>query len=195
MNATETKVPGVLILRPQKHRDDRGYFIESFNEKRLHAIGIKCAFVQDNQSFSLARATVRGLHFQLPPFAQAKIVRVVRGSIFDVAVDLRVGAPTFGDWIGHRLSAEGGEQLYIPRGLAHGFCTLEPGTEVLYKVDAYYSKEHESGLIWNDPILAIQWPIASTEAVLSDKDRRLPHFADFVSPFGYDGASCAERSS
>jgi dTDP-4-dehydrorhamnose 3,5-epimerase len=195
MNATETKIPGVLILRPEKHPDDRGYFIESFNERQLHVIGIKSSFVQDNQSFSLARGTVRGLHFQLPPFSQAKIVRVVRGSIFDVAVDLRVGAPTFGSWIGQRLSAEGGEQLYIPRGLAHGFCTLEPRTEVLYKVDSYYSKEHESGLIWNDTTLAIEWPIASTEAVLSDKDRQLPPFANFESPFSYDGVSCAEKSS
>jgi dTDP-4-dehydrorhamnose 3,5-epimerase len=188
MDIKNTGIPGLVILKPQRHFDDRGYFIEAFNERRCRDAGIASSFVQDNQSFSVSRGTVRGLHFQLPPFSQAKMIRVLRGSIFDVAVDLRVGAPTYGTWIAEQLTAEGGEQMFVPCGLAHGFCTLEPNTEVIYKVDEYYSHEHDSGLIWNDATLAIDWPVASKDAVLSDKDRKLGRFSDFLSPFNYDGA-------
>ena len=183
MEVKSTKIAGVIVLKPERHLDDRGYFVEAFNERRIRGVGIASSFVQDNQSFSAERGTVRGLHFQFPPFSQAKIIRVLRGSIFDVAVDLRVGAPSYGMWVAERLTAEGGEQMLIPRGFAHGFCTLEPNTEVIYKVDDYYSKEHEGGLIWNDPTLAIDWPIAPDDVVLSEKDCKLGRFSDFVSPF------------
>jgi dTDP-4-dehydrorhamnose 3,5-epimerase len=188
MDLKNTGIPGLVILKPRRHFDDRGYFVEAFNNRRFRDAGIASSFVQDNQSFSVSRGTVRGLHFQLPPFSQAKMVWVLRGSIFDVAVDLRVGAPTYGMWNAKQLTAEGGEQMFVPRGLAHGFCTLEPNTEVIYKVDEYYSHEHDSGLIWNDATLAIDWPVTSKDAVLSDKDRKLGRFSDFLSPFKYDGA-------
>jgi dTDP-4-dehydrorhamnose 3,5-epimerase len=142
-------------------------------------------FVQDNQSFSIGKGTIRGLHFQLPPAAQAKLIRVLRGSIFDVVVDLRLESPTFGQWIAKEISAEGGEQIFVPRGLAHGFCTLEPNTEVAYQVDSYYSPGFESGIIWNDPSLNIPWPAGPNEAILSDKDRQLGTFKDLASPFRY----------
>ena len=150
-------------------------------------LGLRACFVQDNQSLSVKRGTVRALHFQVPPKPQAKLVRVLRGSIYDVAVDLRVGSPTYGQWTAHTLSAEGGQQLFVPRGFAHGFCTLEPNTEVAYKVDDYYAPQCERGLAWDDPTLAIVWPVSPGDAVLSDKDCRLGRFADFVSPFYYDG--------
>jgi dTDP-4-dehydrorhamnose 3,5-epimerase len=188
MDIKNTGIPGLIMLTPQRHFDDRGYLVEAFNDRRFRDAGIASSFVQDNQSFSVSRGTVRGLHFQLPPFSQAKMIRVLRGSIFDVAVDLRVGAPTYGMWIAERLTAEAGEQMFVPRGFAHGFCTLEPNTEVIYKVDEYYSHEHDSGLIWNDATLAINWPVASKDAVLSDKDHKLGPFSDFLSPFKYDGA-------
>ena len=144
--------------------------------------------MQDNQAFSAQRGTLRGLHFQRPPEPQAKLIRVLRGSIFDVAVDLRIGSPTYGHWVGETLTAEGGEQLFVPRGFAHGYCTLEPNTEVAYKVDGFYAPECDAGLAWNDPTIGITWPIAPEEAILSDKDKRLPAFADFVSPFRYQTA-------
>ena len=143
--------------------------------------------MQDNQSFSAKRGTIRGLHFQLPPAAQAKLVRVLHGSVYDVAVDLRVGSPTYGRWKGETLTADGGEQLFVPRGFAHAFCTLEPDTIVAYKVDEFYAPASDSGLIWNDPALAIDWPVAPQDVVLSDKDLKLGRFADFVSPFKYEG--------
>jgi dTDP-4-dehydrorhamnose 3,5-epimerase len=143
-------------------------------------------FVQDNQSFSLRKGTIRGLHFQLPPAAQAKLVRVLRGSIFDVAVDLRLESPTYGQWVDEEISAQSGEQLFVPRGFAHGFCTLEPNTEVAYKVDSYYAAASESGIIWDDPSLNIRWPVGPNEAILSKKGRKLGTFRDLVSPFRYD---------
>jgi dTDP-4-dehydrorhamnose 3,5-epimerase len=141
--------------------------------------------VQDNQAFSSKPGTIRGLHFQLPPSPQAKLIRVLRGSIFDVAVDLRVGSPTFGQWMSERLTAAGGEQMFLPQGFAHGFCTLEPDTEVTYKVDGYYAPQCDSGLVWNDATLNIPWPIGRDDAILSDKDKKLGSFAQFVSPFRY----------
>ncbi len=182
-----TKLPEVLLLRPRYRRDARGYFVETYNKRAAATAGIEADFVQDNQALSLRAGTVRALHFQVPPRPQAKLVRVLRGSIYDVAVDLRVGSRSYGAWVAERLTAEGGEQLFVQRGFAHGYCTLEPETEVAYKVDDYYAPECEQGLIWNDPTLAIAWPVAAADAVLSDKDRALGFFADFVSPFRYNG--------
>jgi len=174
---------GVVLIRPRKIVDSRGYFLESYNARSFADIGIKTGFVQDNQSLSSQRGTVRGLHFQTPPHPQAKLVRVLRGAVFDVAVDLRAGSPTYGRWCGATLTAAGAEQLFIPRGFAHGFCTLEPDTEVAYKVDGFYAPDCDAGLRWNDPDINVGWPIAAREAVLSDKDGKLPFLAAFTSPF------------
>jgi dTDP-4-dehydrorhamnose 3,5-epimerase len=186
MDVKSLTLPGLILLKPRRFADSRGYFFESYNEKTFHAAGIAAKFVQDNQSFSASKGTIRGLHFQLPPAPQAKLVRVLQGSVYDVAVDLRVGSPTYGRCDGATLTAEGGEQIFVPRGLAHGFCTLEPDTVVAYKVDEFYAPASDSGLIWNDPALAIDWPVAA-DAVLSDKDHKLGRFADFKSPFRYEG--------
>jgi dTDP-4-dehydrorhamnose 3,5-epimerase len=185
MEVRTTKLEGVLILMPRRFADARGYFVEVFNQQTFRAAGIEPVFVQDNQSLSLRQGTVRGLHFQNPPATQAKLVRVVRGSVYDVAVDLRAGSPTYGEWIAERLSAENGVQIYVPHGFAHGFCTLEDNTEVVYKVDAYYAPASDDGMVWNDPTLNIPWPVARDAAILSDKDQKLRSFAEFVSPFPY----------
>jgi dTDP-4-dehydrorhamnose 3,5-epimerase len=187
MDIKNLGLPGLRLLKPRRFADSRGYFVETHNERTLAGVGITARFVQDNQSFSAARSTIRGLHFQLPPAAQAKLVRVLQGSVYDVAVDLRAGSPSYGRWASATLTVEGGEQLFVPRGFAHGFCTLEPDTVVAYKVDDFYAPASDSGLIWNDPALAIEWPIGAEEAVLSDKDMRLGRFADFQSPFRYEG--------
>src|SRR4051812_40320106 len=187
MDITNLDLSGLVLLRTERFGDARGYFAETYNERAFHAAGITARFIQDNQSYSAKRGTIRGLHFQLPPASQAKLVRVLQGSVYDVGVDLRIGSPTYGRWIGETLTAEGGEQLFVPRGFAHGFCTLEPDTVVAYKVDDFYAPESDSGLIWNDPTLAIAWPVAWPELVLSDKDIKLGRFADFVSPFRYEG--------
>lgn len=178
-------IPAVVLIRPKKFGDARGYFMETWSADAFAAAGIDAAFVQDNQSLSAGRGVVRGLHFQAPPAPQAKLVRVLKGAIFDVAVDIRAGSPSYGRWCSATLTAEGAEQLFVPRGFAHGFCTLEPGTEVAYKVDGPYAPEAESGLVWNDPELAIEWPVAAAEAQLSVRDAGLPGFAGFVSPFRY----------
>jgi dTDP-4-dehydrorhamnose 3,5-epimerase len=183
MDIKTTELPGVLVLKPRRFADPRGYFVETYNAQRFRQCGIVVPFVQDNQSFSICKGTIRGLHFQLPPAAQAKLVRVLRGRIFDVAVDLRLGSPTYGQWIAEEISAEGGEQIFVPHGFAHGFCTLEPNTEVAYQVDSYYAPASESGIIWDDPSLNILWPVAPNEAILSDKDRQLGTFKALVSPF------------
>ena len=185
MDVRIAKLQGVLLLKPRRFVDARGYFIEVYTERVFHEAGITAAFVQDNQSYSLRQGTVRGLHFQLPPLAQAKLVRVIRGSVYDVAVDLRVGSPTYGEWMAERLSADGGEQIYVPPGFAHGFCTLEAETEIAYKVDSYYAPACDSGIIWNDPTLNIPWPVAPDAAILSERDRKLGTFAAFASPFQY----------
>ena len=180
-----TAIPGVRVLVPRRLGDARGWFVETYSTRSFaHALG-DTVFVQDNQAFSAAPGTLRGLHFQRPPPPQAKLVRVLRGAIFDVAVDLRAGSPTYGRWAGVTLTADGGEQLFIPRGFAHGYCTLAPDTEVAYKVDGFYAPDCDAGLAWNDPTLAIAWPLAPGEAILSDKDKALPPFAGFVSPFQY----------
>ena len=188
MDVTNLELPGLTLLRPRRFSDARGYFSETYNETAFRQAGIAARFVQDNQSYSAQRGTIRGLHFQLPPAAQAKLVRVLQGSVYDVAVDLRVGSPTYGRWVGETLTADGGEQLFVPRGFAHAFCTLQPDTIVAYKVDEFYAPASDSGLIWNDPTLAIRWPVAPDEVVLSDKDLKLGRFADFVSPFKYAGS-------
>ena len=148
-------------------------------------------FVQDNQSLSSVPGTVRGLHFQLDPFAQGKLVRCIAGSIFDVAVDIRSGSPTYGQWVGTELSAETGDQLWIPAGFAHGFATLKPDTVIHYKVTATYSAAHDRGLLWNDPAIGIAWPVAEANAVLSDKDRKQPILADLPPSFSFEPAKVA----
>lgn len=188
MEVTVAAIPGVLLFTPKFLHDARGYFVETFSQRVAETHGLTKAFLQDNQSFSIRAGTVRGLHFQIPPTAQAKLVRVLHGSIYDVAVDLRAGSPSYGRWTAATLTARGGEQLFVPRGFAHGLCTLEPDTLVAYKVDAYYAPESERGLAWDDPELAINWPIRPEQAILSDNDRNRGRLADFVSPFRYDGA-------
>ena len=173
------------MLHPGKHGDRRGFFSETYNRKALAALGVDINFVQDNHSLSVEKGTVRGLHFQTPPFAQDKLVRVVRGSVFDVAVDLRQGSPTYGRHASAVLSAEAWNQVLVPVGFAHGFMTLEPDTEVIYKVSDYYAPAHDNGLLWNDPALGIDWPLAENDALLSEKDRKLPGLAELVSPFNY----------
>ena len=188
MDVKATKLTEVLLLRPRYFHDSRGYFVETYNQHSGRQLGLTTCFVQDNQSLSFKRATVRALHFQIPPRAQAKLVRVLRGSIFDVAVDFRLGSPTYGQWVAETLTADGGEQMFVPRGFGHGFYTLEENTEVAYKVDEYYAPECEQGILWNDPILAIDWPGSSAAVVLSEKDRALGCFADFVSQFRYSSS-------
>jgi len=174
MQIEPQEIADVLLVVPERRGDERGFLSEVFNARRLAEAGIDADFVQDNHSLSAVKGTVRGLHFQVPPFEQAKLVRVVRGAILDVAVDLRHGSPTFGRHVAVELSAANWRQLFVPRGFAHGFCTLERDTEVLYKVDAYYSPEHDKGVHWRDPEIAIDWPVAEDAAVLSAKDRVQP---------------------
>lgn len=180
---TRLDIPEVVLVIPPRFNDPRGYFSETYVKARFAANGIDCDFVQDNESLSEPVGTIRGLHFQAPPHAQAKLVRVVQGAVFDVAVDIRKGSPTFGRWVGATLTAEGREQLFVPHGFAHAFCTLVPDTKVLYKVDDVYARDCEGGIVWDDPDLAIRWPVAHT--LLSDKDRILPRLKDLDSPFVY----------
>ena len=174
MRTERLAIPDVILAHPPRFADSRGWFREAWNAERFAAAGIAGPFVQDNQSFSARRGTVRGLHCQVGANAQGKLVRVLAGRIWDVAVDVRHGSPTFGQHVAAELSAGNGAQLWIPAGFLHGFCTLEPGSEVLYKVTAPYDREAERGVIWNDARLALPWPVAAGEAVLSDKDAALP---------------------
>jgi len=183
MQVIPLEIPDVRLLAPARIEDARGFLSEVYHRQALASAGIDIAFVQDNHSVSTAAGTVRGLHFQSPPFAQAKLVRVARGAIFDVAVDLRRGSPSYGRHVSTVLSAEAWNQIFIPEGFAHGFCTLEPGTEVVYKLSAHHAREHEAGLYWNDPDLGIAWPVAESEAILSDKDRCLPRFSEMPEIF------------
>lgn len=180
-----TEIPEVKIVSPVRRGDARGFFSEIFREDVLARHGIDARFVQENHSFSVAKGVVRGLHFQTPPTAQAKLVRVAAGAILDVAVDIRAGSPSFGRHVAVVLSSELGNQLFVPEGFAHGFCTLGPDAQVLYKVNRYYSAENDRGLLWNDPALGIDWPVTVAEAVLSDKDRRQPTLADLPPYFRY----------
>ena len=174
---------GVLEVRPDRFEDERGFFSETWSLGRWIEAGIDADFVQDNHSFSRARGVLRGLHFQAPPMAQAKLVRVTRGSVFDVAVDIRQGSPTFGQWASAILSAERWNQLFVPKGFAHGFVTLEPDTEVQYKVTALYSPAHDRAIRFDDPAIGIDWPVAAGDLILSDKDRAAPLLADVDTGF------------
>jgi dTDP-4-dehydrorhamnose 3,5-epimerase len=178
MHISDTALPGVKLIQPVRHGDARGYFSEIYREEALATHGINARFVQENQSLSAAVGVVRGLHFQIAPMAQAKLLRVVSGAILDIAVDIRCSSPYYGKHIAVVLSAAEGNQLFIPEGFAHGFCTLEPDSLVIYKVNRYWSPEHERGLLWNDPELAIDWRLGGKEPVLSEKDRHYPALAD-----------------
>lgn len=188
---TRLAIPDVVLVQPVRHGDERGYFCETYKKPEFDAFGIDIAFVQDNESLSREVGVVRGLHFQTPPQAQAKLVRAVRGAIFDVAVDIRVGSPTYGRWVAAMLTGRGGEQLFVPHGFAHGFCTLEPDTIVAYKVDAPYSPAHDAGIRWDDPAIGIDWPVEAGQAVLSGKDRIAPLLRDYASPFLHAAAADA----
>ena len=181
MKRIETDIEGAWLVEPRVFYDDRGFFLESYSRKAFAEIGITCPFVQDNHSRSLHKGVLRGLHFQRPPAAQAKLVRVSAGAVYDVIVDLRTSSPTYGKWRGFDLSAENFLMLFVPPGCAHGFCAVEPDTDVMYKVDTPYSPEHDSGIIWNDPALAVRWPVDNP--LLSGKDARLGRFGDLNSPF------------
>lgn len=173
---TSTAIEAVKIITPRSFFDSRGALCETYNRDRFAEHGVALEFVQDNQSLSVRAGTIRGLHFQSSPAAQGKLVRVLRGSIFGVAVDLRRSSPTYGKWTAEKLSATDGRQMLVPVGFAHGFCTIEPDTHVFYKVTAGYSPAHDLGVAWNDPDLAIDWPVAPEKAILSDRDARLPAF-------------------
>ncbi|QJU57635.1 dTDP-4-dehydrorhamnose 3,5-epimerase [Sphingomonas sp. AP4-R1] len=176
----------VKLIKPKRFGDERGWFVETYNAARYADLGIGATFVQDNHSMSAEVGTLRGLHFQASPHGQDKLIRCVHGRIWDVAVDIRKGSPTWGRWIGTELSAENGWQLFVPIGFAHGFVTLEPDTEVEYKCSNLYAPGAEGGVIWNDPAIALPWPLAG-DPVLSAKDKILPTLADLDSPFDYDG--------
>jgi dTDP-4-dehydrorhamnose 3,5-epimerase len=178
MEVVSLSIPDVKIITPKKFGDHRGFFSETYNRQTLGKSGIDMEFVQDNHSLSVEKGVVRGLHFQLPPFAQDKLVRVVRGRILDVAVDIRRSSPTFGQHVAVEISAESWNQILVPAGFAHGFVTLEANTEVIYKVTNYYAPQCDRGILWNDPALGINWPIAAGEAILSDKDKKQPLMAD-----------------
>ena len=190
MQVISTGIAEVKEIKPVRHRDPRGFFSEIFRDDVLRQHGIDAMFVQENHSLSVERGVVRGLHFQTSPMAQAKLVRVGAGSILDVAVDIRRGSPSYGHHVAVVLSAAEGNQLYVPEGFAHGFCTLEPDTEVLYKVNRYYSREHDLGLAWNDPALGIAWPVDAGGAVLSEKDHRQPVLAALPAYFRYELPLC-----
>lgn len=177
----------VRLICPRRHRDTRGWFQEIYNEQTFAKLGIDVRFVQDNLSRSRNRRVLRGLHFQTPPLAQAKLVRCQKGRIWDVAVDLRLRSPTFGNWVSAELSEANGHQLFIPAGFAHGFVTLEEDTEVAYKVSAVYAPQCEGGIIWSDHLIAAPWPLDGGEPLVSERDARLGGLVGFASPFDYDG--------
>ncbi len=181
MQFKTTTLRDAMIIEPKVFRDERGFFTETYSQREFEQNGIKSVFVQDNHSLSVEKGVLRGLHFQKPPHAQAKLVRVVRGKVYDVIVDLRKDSETFGRWEGFELSAENFKMLYVPRGFAHAFCTLEENTEFVYKVDNFYAPESDSGIAWNDPELNIDWPIA--EPILSEKDAALKPLKETENPF------------
>ena len=183
MNIANVSLPEVKIMSLKKNEDSRGFLSEVYTRRAFAADGDEIDFVQDNHSFSAKKGTVRGLHFQTPPVAQHKLVRVVRGSVFDVAIDLRRSSFSYGRHVSVVLSAAAWNQALVPIGFAHGFMTLEDDTEVVYKVSDYYSPVHDRGLLWNDPALGIQWPVPAEEALLSERDRAQPRLAELKSPF------------
>jgi dTDP-4-dehydrorhamnose 3,5-epimerase len=184
MKITETELEGLRIIEPVVFGDHRGWFMETYSEEIFREHGVSLNFVQDNHSYSAAKGTLRGLHYQLNPKAQTKLVRCTRGSIYDVAVDVRKGSPTFGQWFGIELSAENKKQLFIPKGFAHGFMTLVEEAEVQYRVDEFYAPECDGGILWNDPLIGIEWPIDVTP-VLSAKDEKAPLLKDTDLNFNY----------
>ncbi|MDZ7908650.1 MAG: dTDP-4-dehydrorhamnose 3,5-epimerase [Gemmobacter sp.] len=181
-----TDLPGVVILTPARFGDSRGFFSESWNRARMAEAGFDLDFVQDNHSLSAKAGTIRGLHFQAPPHAQAKLVRCGQGRLFDVAVDIRAGSPTYGKWVGVELSAENGRQLLIPAGFLHGFVTREDGTEVIYKCTDVYAPACDGGIRWDDPTIGIDWALGDLSPILSDKDAKAPLLADFQTPFSFE---------
>lgn len=186
MQIEQTNLSGVVILTPARFGDARGFFSESWSSARMHDAGLNFEFVQDNHSLSEQVGTVRGLHFQAPPFAQSKLVRCGRGSLFDVAVDIRKGSPTYGQWTGVELSFENGKQLLVPRGFLHGFATLEPNTEVIYKCDNPYAPECDGAVRFDDADIGVDWKIDTSKAIVSEKDAVAPLLKDFDSPFIYE---------
>lgn len=176
MKVTSLKLQGAYLIDPVVHGDHRGFFMESYNDQLFKQNGLNYNFIQDNHSLSVEPGVLRGLHYQLMPKAQTKLVRVLSGAIYDVIVDIRTNSPTFGQWVGVILSEHNKRQLLVPKGFAHGFCTLVPSTQVLYKVDEYYSPENDRGILWNDPALGIDWP--TSNPILSDKDQRHPLLID-----------------
>lgn len=178
-------IPDVRTVKPSRFGDRRGFFSETYHKAEMAEAGIDVEFVQDNHALSVEPGVIRGLHFQMPPFAQAKLVRVVRGAILDVAVDIRAGSPTFGRHVAAELTADNGLQIFVPKGFAHGYRTLVPDTEVIYKVDAYYAPDHDRGVAFDDPDLGIDWGLPPETAVLSPKDRALPRLADLPPCFHY----------
>ena len=177
------EIEGPLLLSPTRHGDARGFFSEVFRQDAFEAAAGPVVFVQDNHSRSQRRGVIRGLHYQAPPFAQGKLVRVIRGAVYDVAVDTRRGSPTFGCYIGVELSEQNWRQLWVPPGFLHGFCTLTEDVEFLYKVTAYYSPEHDGAVAFDDPRIGIDWPLRGGEALVSDKDRGAPKFVDMPAVF------------
>lgn len=184
MQVEPTDIPDVKLIIPRRIGDARGWFSETWNAGAMRSVGLDFAFCQDNHSLSAPAFTLRGLHYQAPPFAQTKLVRVGRGRILDVAADVRPGSPTYGRWVAMELSAALGEQLLVPKGFLHGFVTLEPNTEVLYKVDAPYNREADGAVRFDDPDLAIDWSVAHENLVLSEKDMSAPFLRDWRNPFG-----------
>lgn len=187
MEVRKLGLGGVVVVTPRRFEDDRGFFSEVYNRRAFAEIGIVDVFVQDNHSRSGPVGTIRGLHFQVDPAPIAKLVRVTTGSVFDVAVDIRSGSPTFGQWVSAELSAENWAQIYVPPGFAHGFCTLEPNTEVAYKVTDYWSPEVDRGIRWDDPGIGVDWPVGAAAAILSEKDRQQPLLSESPDYFEYTG--------
>ncbi len=186
LKVRELGLDGVVEIVPTQFADERGFFSEVYNAQRMQEAGIAIDFVQDNHSLSVQKGVLRGLHFQTPPFAQDKLVRVVRGSVFDVIVDIRKGSPTFGKWVSMVVSAEKWNQVLVPKGFAHGFLTLEPNTEFLYKVSNYYSKECDRSVRFDDPAIGIEWPIDMSDLILSDKDKNAPLLSETDTGFVYE---------
>ncbi len=191
MDLVRLAIPDVMVLTPRRFADERGYFAETWSERAWREAGLGVRFVQDNLSHSAAPSTLRGLHYQRPPHAQAKLVAVLRGRVLDVAVDIRRGSPWYGRHVTHELSAETGAQMYVPEGFLHGFLTLEPDTLVTYKVSDRYAAECDAGVRWNDPDIAIDWGLGESRPILSPKDAAAPLFAGFESPFAYEGGAGA----
>lgn len=188
MQVHKTGFSGLLVLEPRVFKDERGFFLESYNRAGFAKLGIDCDFVQDNHAYSKDAGVLRGFHFQLPPMAQAKLVWVTRGAVLDVVVDLRKGSPTYGKWVHVILSAANFKRMFIPKGFGHSYVTIMPDTEFQYKVDAPYSPEHEGGIAWDDPDVGMDWSpaLGDRAPIMSEKDRRLMQLADFDSPFIYE---------